>query len=130
MCLPLRAPVNVGDPPGTPCDALMPTGNPTVPAAIVQTSVHIHTTVTYGFFAASDAALPTIDAGEDGALSITDWGTGVEKAVIIMHDATAAPDILSKTLSFHSTLPAASQVVSILRWDADGNKISGSLLPV
>ena len=107
----------------------MPTGNQTVPAAIVQTSVQVDTMVAYGFFSASDAALPTVDVGGNGSLTITDWGAGVEKAVIIMHAATDSPDILSKTLSFHSTLPAASHVVSIMRWDANGTKISGSLLP-
>ena len=80
----------------------------------------------YGIYSADDVSLPTIDAGTMGSIAITDWGTGVAKAIIIMNDVGDSQAILSKTLALHSSLPASSGVVSIIRWDANGNKITGA----
>ena len=83
-------------------------------------------TAAYGVYDASDGALPTIDGGDLGSIAITDWGSGVAKAIIIVNSVGDSQAILSKDLTQHSSLPASSGVVSIIRWDENGNKITGT----
>jgi len=101
-------------------------GSSNIVALISQTSVSVGETAAYGVYDASDGALPTIDGGDLGSIAITDWGSGVAKAIIIVHSVGDSQAILSKDLTQHSSLPASSGVVSILRWDENGNKITGS----
>ena len=62
-------------------------------------------------------------------IEIKYWGEGVERATIVVHDQSDAVAATGTTLDLptpdHSW---ASQVVSVTRWDANGNKISAGAM--
>ena len=83
------------------------------------------TQIAVGTWLSTSFSLPRVTVGTQD-YEITDWGEGVERATLIIHDHSASESTVGTVLdppsAFHSI---ASQVVSVTRWDKDGNKISG-----
>ena len=81
-----------------------------------------------GTWLASSFTLPRVTVANQD-YEITDWGPDVAVATLVIHDFAVASSVLGTTLNTpsasHST---ASQVVSITRWDVNGNKISAGIL--
>jgi len=103
----------------------VPTSAPQVTESQV---VQYGTTMMVGTWISTSFVMPRVTVGNQ-EYEITDWGAGVERATIIVHDHADAPNTVGVALnppsSFHSI---ASQVVSVTRWDAAGNKITAGAM--
>ena len=68
--------------------------------------------------------MPRVTIGAQD-IEIKSWGDGVERATIVVHDQSDAVATIGTNLDLPTPLHAwASQVVSVTRWDVNGNKIA------
>ena len=98
---------------------------PTAAPQVTSTELVMYgTQMAVGTWLSTSFSLPRVTVGAQ-KIEITNWGEGVERATIVVHDqgdaVTAVGISLDPPSEFHSW---ASQVVSVTRWDVNGNKIS------
>ena len=102
---------------------------PTSAPAITSTEVVQSDTMCAGTWLSSSFPMPPLTVSNQ-EFEVLDWGAGVDRATVVIHDFSSASAAIGAAHSLPSALHrAATQTVSITRWDANGNKISdGSLI--
>ena len=82
------------------------------------------TQMAVGTWLSTSFDMPRVTVGSQD-IEIKSWGSGVERATIVVHDQSDAVAATGTGLDLPSAAHAwASQVVSVTRWDVNGNKIS------
>ena len=123
LCLPVPLPV-----PLYPCPDPYPLPVPHFAAApqVFSTEVLMHgSTMAIGTWLCTSFGMPRLTVGQQD-YEITDWGTGVDRATLIIHDYTESTSAIGTVFNLPSAIHSpAVKVVSVTRWDANGNKISG-----
>jgi hypothetical protein len=98
---------------------------PTSAPLITSTELVMYgTTMAVGSWLSTSFDMPKVTVGNQ-EFEITNWGEGVGRATMVVHDHADAVDTIGTSLDPPSAVHViASQVVSVTRWDANGNKIS------
>ena len=99
----------------------------TIPTAAhtsaVTQMVMLGTRMAVGIYNALSAALPSVTVnGQEH--TVDDWGTGVAKALILIMDFAETGATIGTALQAKSAHEPGTQVITVVRWDAEGNRIS------